>query len=148
MGPAVDPFVETFFSTLVKLTAVTKRLVAQQAKLVSSILISNCSYHLKVLQTLFIASQDKNAYPRTCASNWLKILLEAHAEAKSHIEATHGTEFIEKILKKQIGDSNSAVREATREAYATYASIWPDRAQAYVVLSANFTDLYKASQVY
>jgi CLIP-associating protein 1/2 len=129
-GPAIDPHVDFFLTTFVKLSAGTKKLVLQATQLIVSIILANVSYNHKLTAQIWIAMQDKNMNPRICSSAWLRILLDAHGESKSQIEHGQGIENIEKTIKKGLADPSPDVRMPMRETFWTFARLWPDRAEA------------------
>src|SRR6202021_157886 len=93
--------------------------------------IANASYAHKLTAYIWTAMQDKNNNPRICATQWLKVLLDVHAEgSKGAIEHGAGIENIEKSIKKGLADANPDVRTPMREMYWTFAAIWPERAEA------------------
>lgn len=130
VGPGLDPMVEILLSNFIKLCAGTKKITSQLGQVTTAVLIANVSYHLKIVQHMWAACNDKNVQPRTYASGWLKALLEAHVDQKGYIEHSGGTDLIEKCLKKGMADANPGVREGMRQTYWLFAAIWSDRAEA------------------
>ena len=130
MGPAIDPFADYFLTTFIKLSAGTKKLILQASQLIVSIILANITYNHKLTTHIWTAMQDKNNNPRICASAWLKVLLEVHAETnKSAMEHGVGIENVEKCIRKGLTDPIPDVRTPMRDTYWTFASIWPDRAE-------------------
>jgi CLIP-associating protein 1/2 len=128
-GPALDPCADYFLSTFIKLSCGTKKLVLQATQLIVSMIFANVSYSHKLTAQIWTAMQDNNKNPRISASGWLKVLIDTHADSKSQIEHGQGIENIEKTLKKGLADPSPDVRTPMREAYWTFARVWPDRAE-------------------
>ncbi|OLL21669.1 Protein stu-1 [Neolecta irregularis DAH-3] len=129
LGPGMDPFVEIYLSTLIKLSALTKKIAAQAASITASVLIANVSFSTRIVQHIWIGVQDKNTQPRIYAGQWLRTLLEAHVDSKSLLETATALDIIDKCLKKGLADANPSVREKMRDTYWIYTSIWPDKGE-------------------
>ncbi|KYK59181.1 HEAT repeat containing protein [Drechmeria coniospora] len=130
LGPAIDPMVELLLQTLVKLSAGTKKISSQQANVTVDTIVSRVTYNTRVMQHIWLASQDKNVAPRTYATGWLKTMLKKEAHHKSHVEHTGGVDLMEKCIKKGLGDVNPGVREKMRPTYWAFWGLWPARADA------------------
>lgn len=130
IGPGLDPMMEILMMNLIKLCAGTKKITSQLGNVTTAVLISNISYHVKLVQQLLIACNDKNVQPRSYAAGWLRILLETHIDQKGYIEHSGGTDVIEKCIKRGLSDANPGVREGMRSTYWLFASIWAARAEA------------------
>ena len=130
LGPALDPHVEIFLQTFVKMTAATKHIASEQGRVTCDAVFQHCSYHVRLMQHIWNAAQDKNAQTRQCAPEWLKIILKRQASYKSHFESSGGLELAEKCIKKGLDDANPKVKEAMRGVYWTFAKGWPDKATA------------------
>ncbi|KAL7273511.1 suppressor of tub2 mutation [Rhizina undulata] len=142
IGPGMDPMVEILLINFIKLCAGTKKITAQLGNVTTAMIFSSVSYHLKLVQHLWGACNDKNVQPRTYASGWLQALLDAHADQKGYIEHTGGAELIEKCIKKGLADPNPGVREGMRKTYWRFTVIWPERAEAIMnTLDANYKKL-------
>ncbi|KAL6914086.1 hypothetical protein FSST1_011846 [Fusarium sambucinum] len=129
-GPAMDPLVEQLMQCFVKLSAGTKKISSQLANLTVNTILSRVTYTPRLMQHIWFACQDKNAAPRTYATEWLKTILKKEGHHKSHIEHTGGVDIIEKCLKKGLADANPAVREKTRSTFWAFWGIWPAKADA------------------
>src|SRR5271169_3099978 len=129
-GPSIDPYMDYFLTTFIKLAAGTKKLVLQATQIIVSIIIANVSYNHKLTAQIWSSMQDKSMNPRILVSGWLKVLLETHGESKSQIEHGQGIENIEKTIKKGLADPSPDVRTPMSETYWVFATISPDRAEA------------------
>ena len=130
-GPGLDNMVEILLQNLIKLSGGTKKIASAAADATVDIIISHVSYHHRIMQHIFLATQDKNVQPRTYAAGWLKTLLKKEAHRKSVFDSHNGEglNLVEKSIKKALSDSQPSVREKMRGTYWTYAQIWPDRAE-------------------
>ena len=130
LGPAIDPHVEMFLQTFVKMTAATKHIASEQGRVTCDAIFQHCSYHVRLMQHIWNAAQDKNAQTRQCAPEWLKIILKRQVSYKSHFDSSGGLELADKCIKKGLDDANPKVKEAMRGVYWTFAKGWPDKANA------------------
>ncbi|KAK4544519.1 hypothetical protein LTR36_004091 [Oleoguttula mirabilis] len=142
LGPALDPHVEILLQSFIKMSAATKLLAAQNGRVTSDCIFQNCSFHVRLMQHLWIAAQDKNASTRQCVPEWLKTLLKRQAGYKQHFESSGGLDLAEKCINKGLEDAKPAVKEGMRAAYWTFARIWPDRAEK---ILAGLKDLAKTA---
>ncbi|KAG8526496.1 uncharacterized protein KY384_008696 [Bacidia gigantensis] len=141
-GPAMDGMVEILLQNLVKLCGNTKKIAANKANDTVTAIMQYVSYHNRLLQHIHMASQDKNAQPRTFACGWLRIVLSNHSTLKTNIEHTGGLELVEKSVKNGLNDSNPGVRESMRPVYWVFAKIWSERSEAIMAgLSQSHQDL-------
>ncbi|KAI9683398.1 MAG: suppressor of tub2 mutation [Trizodia sp. TS-e1964] len=128
IGAGFDPMVDIVLPNLIKLCAGTKKINSQNGNIAIDIILNNVTYHLRLTQHIWTACQDKNVQPRLYAASWLETLIEKHSHAKTHIDHSGGTEYIERCIKKGITDPNPGVREAMRKTYWTFEKHWPARA--------------------
>ncbi|KAK5131033.1 hypothetical protein LTR08_001383 [Meristemomyces frigidus] len=140
LGPALDPHVEILLQSFIKMTAATKILAAANGRVTSEAIFQNCSYHVRLMQHIWAAAQDKNASTRQCVPEWLKTIIKRMAGYKHHFESSGGLDLAEKCLKHGLDDAKPAVKEGTRAAYWTFAKVWPDRADK---VMAGLQDLAK-----
>ncbi|KAI5250142.1 hypothetical protein E4T42_05013 [Aureobasidium subglaciale] len=129
LGPALDPMVEIYLQTFIKLCAATKNIAAQNGNQTVDTIYQYVSYNIRTMQHVWIACQDKNVQPRTFASGWLRTIISRQAGAKSHFESTGGLELAEKCVKHGLNDSQPKVKEAMRATYWALARVWPNRAE-------------------
>ena len=129
LGPALDPMVEIYLQTFVKMCAATKNIAAQNGNVTVDTIYQYVSYNIRTMQHVWVACQDKNVQPRTFASGWLRTILSRQASAKSHFESTGGLELAEKCVKHGLNDSQPKVKEAMRATYWALAKVWPNRAE-------------------
>ncbi|THW88159.1 hypothetical protein D6D15_06167 [Aureobasidium pullulans] len=128
LGPALDPMVEIYLQTFIKMCAATKNIAAQNGNQTVDTIYQYVSYNIRTMQHVWVACQDKNVQPRTFASGWLRTILSRQAGAKSHFESTGGLELAEKCVKHGLNDSQPKVKEAMRATYWALARVWPNRA--------------------
>jgi CLIP-associating protein 1/2 len=130
LGPALDPHVEMFLQSFIKMSAATKHIAAENGKMTTDAIFQHCSYHARMMQHIWNAAQDKNVQTRQCATEWLRTVLKRQASYKQHFESSGGLELAEKCIKKGLDDANPKVKGNTRATYWTFAKSWPDRANA------------------
>ena len=128
LGPALDPHVEMFLQSFMKMSAATKHIAAENGRITTDAIFQNCSYHARMMQHIWYAAQDKNAQTRQCVPSWLKTILKRQASYKHHFETSGGLELAEKCIKKGLDDANPKVKEGTRGTYWTFAKSWPEKA--------------------
>jgi CLIP-associating protein 1/2 len=128
LGPALDPMVEIYLQTFIKMCAATKHIAAQNGNQTVETIYQYVSYNIRTMQHIWVACQDKNVQPRTFAAAWLRTTLERQAAAKSHFESTGGLELAEKCVKHGLNDAQPKVKEAMRATYWALAKTWPNRA--------------------
>ncbi|KXT04607.1 hypothetical protein AC578_8629 [Pseudocercospora eumusae] len=129
LGPALDPHVEIFLQTFIKMSAATKHIAAENGKTTSNEIFQNCSYNIQMMRHIWLAAQEKNVQQRQCAPIWLTTVLKRQSSYKSSFESSGGLELAEKSIKKGLDDANPKVKEATRATYWTFAKTWPEKAQ-------------------
>ena len=129
LGSGLDNMTEVLLQNFIKMCANTKQISAQNGNVTVDVIISNVSYHQRLLQHMWFACQDKNVQPRTYVPGWLKTILRQHTHNKSHFEHTGGLELLEKCIKKGLSDANPKVREGHRSTYWAFASMWPEKAE-------------------
>lgn len=127
-GSQIDSMVEIIMQNMVKVCANMKKITAQNGNATVSVIIDNVSYHIRLLQHVSNACQDKNVQLRLFGSGWLKTLLTRQAPYKNSMEHGGGLTLIIMSLKKGLSDANPGVREAMRGVYWFFVSIWPSRA--------------------
>ncbi|KAK6197647.1 hypothetical protein LQW54_010733 [Pestalotiopsis sp. IQ-011] len=128
-GPGMDPMVELFMQTFVKLTANTKKIASQLANTTVDTIVGRVTYNARIMQHMWMACQDKNVNPRTYASDWLKTIIKKEGHHKSRIEHSGGLDLLEKCIKKGLADANPGARERMRDTYWTFSLIWPTQAE-------------------
>jgi CLIP-associating protein 1/2 len=129
LGPALDPMVEIYLQTFIKMCAATKNIAAQNGNQTVDTIYQYVSYNIRTMQHVWVACQDKNVQPRTFAAGWLRTILSKQAGTKSHFESTGGLELAEKCVKHGLNDSQPKVKEAMRATYWALARVWPNRAE-------------------
>ncbi|KAK7208031.1 clasp N terminal-domain-containing protein [Myxozyma melibiosi] len=124
-GSAIDPFVDGFVQTLVKLSAATKKISGQNANASLVVLIAYTSFHQRVASHICGACRDKNAPARLFGAGWLQLLLMVHKDQKATMEASNCVELFEASIKSGLGDANPKVRECMRTTFWEFDTLWP-----------------------
>jgi len=122
-GPSLDNMVEIMLQSLIKLCGNTKKISATKANDTVSAILTNVTYHVRLVQHIHNACQDKNVQPRTFACGWLKIIITKHGHHGSPIDHAGGLDLIEKCIKSGLADSNPSVREKMRSTYWAFARV-------------------------
>lgn len=130
LGSALDPMVDLILQGFEKMSASTKHISAQNADVTIDTIFARASYHIRLMQHIWQAVQDKNVQPRSFAAGWLKTLLKRQMQNKAHFESSGGLELADKSIRKALADANPKVREAMRATYWLFAQGWPDRGEA------------------
>ena len=126
-GPGIDSMVEILLQNFIKLCANTKPIARTNANDTVLAIIGHVSYHIRIMQHIHNACQDKNVQPRKFACEWLKKVVKRHP--RSTIEHHGGLELIEKSIKLGLEDRDKNVREAMRPTYWNFARRWPERSE-------------------
>ncbi|KAL1915537.1 uncharacterized protein VTP21DRAFT_6661 [Calcarisporiella thermophila] len=130
LGTALDPFQEHILSNLLKLTSLTKKIVAQAGANAAITLLRSTSYHFKSIQQLWVAMGDKSQQTRLYAMQFIRVVLATHGQQDAgQIERSGGLELLEKCVKKGLGDANPKVREVTREVFWMIWEVWRDQGE-------------------
>lgn len=132
LGPALDPHVEMFLQTFIKMSAATKHIAAENGRMTADAIFQNCSYHVRMMQHIWGAAQEKNVQQRQCSPEWLCTILKRQASYKNNFESSGGLDLAEKCIKKGLDDANPKVKERYRAAYWTFAREWPHKAEAII----------------
>ncbi|KAJ3410035.1 hypothetical protein CcCBS67573_g00293 [Chytriomyces confervae] len=126
----LDPLIDLMLKNLLKLAGNAKKLVASAGASAIFALISQCTFHVRTLQTLANLVGDKNASVRSYCVAYIKAVVEpmlADDHARSVLEKTGGLDIVEKCLKKSLSDATSAVREISRLVFDMLRAYWPAR---------------------
>ena len=124
-GPGMDNMVDILLQNLIKLCANTKPIARTNANEAVLAILSNVSYHLRVMNHIHGASQDKNSQPRKFACAWLKKIIKKHP--RGVIEHAGGLDLIEKALKAGLQDRDKDVRETMRPTFWAFVRRWPEK---------------------
>ncbi|TPX30268.1 hypothetical protein SmJEL517_g06137 [Synchytrium microbalum] len=130
LGPLIDHIAEPLVIALIKNTAAAKKLVATAACQSLNTVLKNTSYSFRNLSHVMAALSDKNAAVRGYAAISAKLLIEECMKTELHrssFERSGGLDFVEKALKKGLGDASAPVREASRDILLMLLQVWPDR---------------------
>ncbi len=128
-GSGLDNMVEILLSNLIKLCANTKKISASNGNITVDVILSNVSYHIRLVQHIWNACQDKNVQPRTFATGWLRTIITKHGQRKSALEHAGGLDLIEKCIKTGLADRDKKVRESMRPTYWSFARICPEKSE-------------------
>ena len=126
-GSEIDGMVEILLQNFIKLCANTKLIARVNANDTVLAIIGHVSYHIRIVQHIHNACQDKNVQPRKFACEWLKKVVKRHP--RGTIEHHGGLDLIEKSIKLGLEDRDKNVREAMRPTYWTFARRWPERSE-------------------
>ena len=128
LGPALDPHVEMFLQSTIKMCSNTKHIAAENGRITADTIFQHCTYHKRMMEHIWTAAQEKNAATRQCTPEWLKTILKRQAGYKSHFESSGGLDLAQKCITKGLDDANPKVKEGMRATYWTFARTWPDKA--------------------
>lgn len=129
LGPALDPHTEILLQSFIKMSSATKHIASENGRHTADAIFHHCSYHVRLMQHIWNAAQDKNASMRQCAPEWLRTILKRQAGYKSHFESSGGLDLAEKSIRKGLDDANPKVKEGMRATYWTFAKAWPEKAE-------------------
>lgn len=132
LGPALDPHVEMLLQSFVKMSAATKHIAAENGRVTAEAIFQNCSYHVRMVQHIWNAMQEKNVQLRQSTPGWLTIILKRQSGYKNHFDSSGGLDFAEKCIKKGLDDANPKVKEGYRATYWTFAKTWPAKADGII----------------
>lgn len=132
LGPALDPHVEMFLQSFIKMSAATKHIAAENGRVTSDAIFQNCSYHVRMVQHIWFAVQEKNVQLRQCTPGWLTTILKRQASYKNNFDSSGGLELAEKCIKKGLDDANPKVKEGYRATYWAFAKSWPGKAESII----------------
>ncbi|GAA5925902.1 CLASP family protein [Sporobolomyces koalae] len=135
--PLVDSLLDPFLTHCLSMSTQTKKIVATASQETVVAFIEHSSYHLKTVQLVSNAMNDKVVQSRQFMSSHLTTFLRHHqrqpgtqsrAKFKQLMDSTGGTDEIESSIKKGLADPNATVRENCRTAFWEFANGWPERA--------------------
>ncbi|KZO89873.1 ARM repeat-containing protein [Calocera viscosa TUFC12733] len=124
-----DPFLDVVFLPLLRMSSLTKKIVAQLSQATLTTVIENTSPHARLmLPYLFDAIGEKNVQTRQYALTHVRTWLSVHG--RSPIEHfVGGVDGLEKAVRRGLGDQNPMVRDEGRKLFWTFEKLWPDRAR-------------------
>ncbi|BFZ57192.1 suppressor of tub2 mutation [Savitreella phatthalungensis] len=131
-GSQLEGIAETLLISLIRLTALTKKIASNAANVSVSVLLHRSQVWPRLVQQVIQTTTDKNVSPRLYAAGWVRILIETHRTRAIADPAFADT--IEKGIKRLLTDANAAVRDAARLCFGDFAYTWPDKAK--VVLAS------------
>lgn len=129
LGTSFDPMTDFFLPGFIKMSGATKHISQQNGSITADTILANVSFHMRSMQQIWSAYQEKNVQIRTFATGWLKTLIRKHG-SRPHFEGA--IELVEKCLRKGLADANPKVKEGTRSTYWTYAKCWPSKAESFM----------------
>jgi CLIP-associating protein 1/2 len=124
---------EPIFSGLLKLASLTKKSVASASQDAVALMLRRCTYHPKILPLLASTLDQKSIQARTYAARHLKDFVEVQCPAyKDAVEGTPaaGLPLLTSMVKKELADPSTAVRDYGRATYWLVDGLWPDSGQA------------------
>jgi CLIP-associating protein 1/2 len=128
LGPALDQHVEILLQSFIKMSAATKQIASENGRSTTDCIFQNCTYHIRMMQHIWNAAQDKNVQVRQFVGDWLRTILKRQASYKQHFESSGSLDLAEKCVRKGLDDANPKVKENSRTTYWTFAKIWPEKA--------------------
>ncbi|KAI9846571.1 MAG: suppressor of tub2 mutation [Sclerophora amabilis] len=133
-----EPVIEVLLQNLIKLSGNTKKLNAHNGTSTLEMLLAHIPYSTRIMHHLWGALQEKNAQLRTFATNWLRVVILAHANHKSQMDHGSDGDLIEKCLRKGLTDSIAGVRQGMRQSFWAYEKALPTKAESlYSTLDAS-----------
>ena len=136
LGAALDPYVETILSNLLRMAGFTKKIVAQTSQATVVIVMSNTSPQPRTVIPLFWTGlQDKTFQARSSVIEHVKTYLDVHgSRAKTAVEASGSFDTLENCIKKALTDANVGVRQNARAAFWSFEGLWKERGR--IILEA------------
>jgi CLIP-associating protein 1/2 len=128
LGPALDQHVEILLQSFIKMSAATKQIASENGRSTTDCIFQNCTYHIRMMQHIWNAAQDKNVQVRQFVGDWLRTILKRQASYKQHFDSSGSLDLAEKCIRKGLDDANPKVKENSRTTYWTFAKIWPEKA--------------------
>ncbi|KAH9951783.1 clasp N terminal-domain-containing protein [Amylocystis lapponica] len=131
-GTSLDQFCDVMLTNLLRMSSLTKKIIAQQSQTVVTTFLSHTSAQPRlILPQLWNILQDRAMQTRAYAVGHVKTYLEVHcARSKHAIEAVGGAEILDKCVRKALGDPHAGVRDNARQCFWTFESIWSERGRA------------------
>lgn len=126
----IDFISDIFISSLIKLTALSKKITHTVANITVSALYANTSYSFRALNYIPAVMNEKNIQPRVYSAKWLRIIIYCHRNVKSMIESSGGRDIIETCIFKGLSDASPGVREEMRLTFWAFNEVWPSVAQS------------------
>lgn len=130
LGTGLDTVTETMYINLLKMSNLTKKIIAQQSQTAVTTLIANTSAQPRILlPLLWNMAQDKAVQVRQYAIAHTKTFLEINGvRARHSTESSGAVEHIDKSIKKTLSDPNPGVKENARQAFWMYHAVWKEKA--------------------
>ena len=125
LGHGVDFMIDFVAETLITRCCNTSKVKRDPAIATFETIISNATCNKNILHYIVSASEHKDPNARTAVSGWLIAIFTKNGR---HCDHTGVLDLIEKCIKNGLNDAKPQVRTPMRTTYATYATMWPDRA--------------------
>jgi CLIP-associating protein 1/2 len=125
LGQGVDFMVDFVADTLITRCCNTSKVKRDPAIATFETIVSNATCNKNLLHYIVSASEHKDPNARTAVSGWLIAILNKNGR---HCDQAGVLDLIEKCIKNGLNDAKPQVRTPMRTTYATYATMWPDRA--------------------
>jgi CLASP N terminal len=125
LGQGVDFMVDFVADTLITRSCNTSKVKRDPAIATFETIVSNATCNKNLLHYIVSASEHKDPNARTAVSTWLMAILNKNGR---HCDQAGVLDLIDKCIKNGLNDAKPQVRTPMRTTYATYATLWPDRA--------------------
>jgi hypothetical protein len=126
----IDCISDIFISSVIKLTALSKKITHTVANITVCALYANTSYSFRALNYIPAVMNEKNIQPRIYSAKWLRIIIYCHRNVKSMIESSGGRDIIETCIFKGLSDASPGVREEMRQTFWAFNEVWTSVGQS------------------
>ena len=119
---------EIILSNLLKISSVTKKVMADKAFKVTNSLLSKIPFQHKLLSMLCKTAKEKNPQLREFASTYIQTVLKTHGSneyVKSKVESTDLNQLIAIFIKEGLVNAAPSVRDGSKKTYLVYRRYWP-----------------------
>ncbi|KAI0269241.1 clasp N terminal-domain-containing protein [Gloeopeniophorella convolvens] len=129
LNTALDPYVDTLLSNLLRMAGFTKKIIAQTTQSTVQLIITSTSPQPRTIVPLFWTGlQDKMPLARSAVAEHIGTYLGVHgARAKAAVEAAGQSDTLERCIKKALVDSNASVRQNARLVFWSFENLWKER---------------------
>ncbi|CAD6911776.1 unnamed protein product [Tilletia controversa] len=131
IGDSLDSVAETFMSALLRLAALTKKIVAASTQAAAREYFIHVPFKHSFATLLNLTMQEKTPASRQAGLDHTCTLLQYQGTTKKHAMESHGSNtLLGQALKRAMSDQNKDVRAKVREVFWVYHALWPAQAQA------------------
>ncbi|KAL4398810.1 mitotic spindle midzone protein [Malassezia pachydermatis] len=131
-GTQLEHTMDAFFTSLLRMAGVTKKLVAQASQLGVSTILACVPMRASYWQQLQAALQDKSVATRVYVCKHLGVILQVHGLKRASLESHHGLATLLACMSKALCDPSIEVRTAARDVFHTLSELYPSDAEALV----------------